>query len=132
MYFILVTLLLLVIYITLLVREARRGRRFFAAYRERLDRFVGNGAFIARHVDFNSFAREEVIHLSRQGMHILAHRVLLGVRAAERLLTRLVRHLRLHTETAPPGGESSRSFVRTLSEFKGHLEATRPEMPEVR
>src|SRR3990167_4233922 len=108
MYFILVTLLLLVIYITLLVREARRGRRFFAAYRERLDRFVGNGAFIARHVDFNSFAREEVIHLSR-----------------------LVRHLRLHTETAPPGGESSRSFVRTLSEFKGHLEATRPEMPEV-
>lgn len=132
MYLILVTLLLLTTYIALLMLEARRGTRFFAARRERLDRAVGHIAFIARHVDFNSFAREEAIHLSRQGIHILAHRVLLGVRRAERLLTRLVRHLRLHTETVAPGGESSRSFVRTLSEFKGQLEATRPEMPKVR
>ena len=132
MYFIIITLVLLASYLGTLVLEARRQSRFLETYRARLDQLALRTSFIARHVDFNSFAREEAVHLARQGVHLLARRVLLLVRSTERLLTRLVRHLRLHTDIARPEGASARSFVRTLSEFKGQLEASRPEMPEVR
>lgn len=132
MYFILLALTLLVGYIAVLVYEARRGTRFLEVRRARLDDMAGKAAFIVRHVDFASFAREELTRLARKAGHDLAHLTLVSVRALERLLTQLVRRLRMHAERAElPARESTRHFVRTLSEFKGHLETTRPEMPEV-
>ena len=133
---ILATFALLAAYLGLLVFEARRGTRLFARQRAELDRVASQGAFILAHVDLSSFAREEALRLGRLGIQLTAHQALLGVRALERLLTRLVRRLRLHPEAGPssgrPAGARTRSFVRTLSEFKGHLESTRPEMPEIR
>ncbi len=132
MYFILATFLLLAAYTGLLVFEIRRGKRFLATYRGQLDRFVAQGSFIFAHVDFASFLRDESRRIAHRLTHDLAHFSLLSVRAVERLLTRLVRKLRASGAAEPAPRESARHFVRTLSEFKGHIEATRPEVPEIR
>lgn len=132
MYFILISLVLVVGYIALLTLESRRGARFFAPQRTRLDQAVEQGTFILTHVDFASFAAEEAKRLAHRLTHDLAHFSLQSVRTAERLLTRLVRHLRAKNTSTHAPQESPRPFVRTLSEFKGHIKATRPEMPEIR
>lgn len=132
MYFILIALILLVAYLCLLSLESRRSARYLAGYRGRLDALVANASFVASHVDLASFVREESIVLARRAASGAARLALESVRTLERLLARLVRRLHLHTEVARPAGESARHFVRTLSEFKGHLESTRPEMPEIR
>ena len=111
--------------------EARRGARFFAPTRARLDRSVEHAKFIFTHVDFAAFLRGEVRHgISRLG-HAIAHYSLQAVRATERLLTRLVRYLRTRHPVDTIPRENVREFVRTLSDFKGHLEATRPKIPEL-
>jgi hypothetical protein len=112
--------------------EARRGGRFFAGARGALDRRAERVAFVFAHVDFSSFAREESLKLFHEMSHDAARLSLRAVRAMERTLTRLVRNLRMRQASAQlPPRETSREFVKTLSDFKGHLEATRPEMPEV-
>ncbi|MDO8407718.1 MAG: hypothetical protein Q7S95_00570 [bacterium] len=133
MYFILISLGLVVGYSGLLTLESRRGARFFASHRARLDQAVEQGTFIVTHVDFASFAREEAMRFAHRLTHDLAHLSLTSVRILERLLTRLVRHLRAkNTNAYTTPQESTRPFVRTLSEFKGHIKATRPEMPDIR
>ena len=136
MYFIIIALMVLAAYLGVLVLEARRVGRYFEVYRLRLDRVAEQTRLIVTHVDLAGFVRDETLRAVRYLVHQGAHMALQVVRAAERLLTRLVRHLRLHPEAPHPGGESNRSFVRALSEFKGQLEAGkipgRPEMPEVR
>src|SRR3989338_6373970 len=52
MYFILISLGFLVGYVGLLALESRRGARFFASRRTRLDQAVEQGTFIVMHVDF--------------------------------------------------------------------------------
>ena len=131
-YCILATLVLLAAYILALVLEARRGARFGARYRERLDQLVVQTEFIMAHVDFTSFFRSEAKRLGLYAIHESAHLALQAVRAVERFLTHVVKRLRLHPEAPLPEGASARHFVRTLSEFKGHLDTTRPEMSEVR
>lgn len=131
-YLILAALILPAAYIGALVLEARRGTRFFEHQRGEFDRIIANGAFILAHVDLVRFVREEAIHASRRLTHYALHGALQGVRGVERLLTQVVRHLRLHAEAGQPAGESARTFVRTLSEFKGQLESSRPEMPDIR
>ena|SRR3989344_2021362 len=127
MYSISAALILLIGFIGLLVLEARRGARFFEVYRLRLDRLVAQGTFILEHVDLASFAREECVRLLRRTTHDLAHLGLTSIRAVERLLTRLVRRLRAaESQLVRPSQESTRAFVRTMAEFKGQLEATRP------
>jgi hypothetical protein len=132
MYLIAASLLVLAVYISLLAIEARREARFFESWRAALDRAVRRGAFIIAHVDFASFAREQSRVLARRTAHDFVHVSLGAVRAVERLLTKAVRRLRMHPEFVRPTNESSRTFVRTLSEFKGHLESSRPNLPEAR
>lgn len=132
MYFIFIALILLASYVALLAFESGRGERLLARQRARLDRAAQHGAFILAHVDFASFLREEARAAARRLTHDIAHFSLHLVRSVERLLARFVRHLRSTGSADPAPRETTRSFVRTLSEFKGHLEATRPEMPEVR
>lgn len=112
--------------------EARRGSRFLSAKREELDAKVGKVTFVLEHVDWGGYAKDESARLARRVGHDIAHLSLRAVRSIERLLTQFVRRLRSQSMPEMTARESMRPFVKTLADFKGHLEATRPEMPEIR
>ncbi len=129
--FILIALVLLVGFFVLTQYEERKGMRFFAQERSRLDRQVARVEFILARVDLAAFLRAEVRRAASRVGHDIVNGTLQAVRAAERLLTRTVRDLRArHTVDMTPR-ESSRPFVKTLADFKGRLKATRPEVPDV-
>ncbi len=124
--FILITLVLLVGFFALTSYENRRGARAIAPLRARLDQQVERGEFIMANVDLSAFARDEIRRVVGIVGHAMAHLSLQAVRTIERLLTRLVRRLRpSYTVDAMPR-ESTRAFVKTLSDFKGRLKETRP------
>lgn len=126
--FLAITLGLLAAFYALTWYEAKRGVRVLAARRSALDNRIAHIEFIVTHVDFASFTREELSRFAHGLSHLAAHISLQAVRAVERLLTRLVRHLRTRQEvmeSAQPR-ETMRDFVKTLSDFKGELETTRP------
>lgn len=127
---ILISLALAAGFLALTAYETERGVRFFGDFRMRLDRDVERVEFIIANVDLAAFLRDEIERLAHKIGHDIAHLTLQVVRAAERLLTRTVRHLRTKESMDAPR-EASREFVKTLSDFKGHLEATRPEVPSV-
>lgn len=130
--FILITLALLGGFFVLTNYEVRRGVRVYAAQRDRLDKTVERIEFVLQHVDLGSFLRDEMRRLVARLSHDIAHLSLQAVRATERLLTRLVMHLRSKhsVDTAPRG--NVREFVKTLSDFKGGLKATHPEVGEIK
>ena len=128
---ILTPLVLLVGFFALVQYETRQGIRFFASSRMRFDQNVERIAFILTHVDFGAFLLDETHRLATRVGHDAAHFSLLVVRAAERLLTRAVRYLRMqHTVDAVPR-ESMREYVKTLSDFKDGLKATHPEISDI-
>ncbi len=129
--FIVVAFALLGGFFVLTSYEMRRGERYFAAKRDRLDHAVERVVFISQHVDTGAFLRDEIRRFFGRLSHDIVHLSLQTIRAAERLLTRLVRYLRSRhgSDTAPH--ENVREFVKTLSEFKGGLKATHPEVTDV-
>lgn len=129
--FILVTLALLVAFLALTEHEARRNIRLFSERRARLDRSVERVEFVLSHVDLGAFLRDEIRRVVARVGHDIAHLSLQSVRAAERLLTRLVRHLRSRHEVEAAPRESARAFVKTLSDFKSRLKATHPEISDI-
>jgi hypothetical protein len=132
-YLILVTtsILLLAGFVFVTQYEAAQGVRFFAARREALDSFVEQAHFVLTHVDFGAFVLEETKHVSTIIGHTIVTLTLRAVRAVERLLTRMVRSLRMRTETTEPPHESAREFVKTLSDFKETLKTSYPGVPEI-
>jgi hypothetical protein len=130
--FLLVSLALLIGFLSLTNWESKRGLRFFATLRTELDRRVEEALFIFNHVDFNSYLRDEARALAIHFGHYVAHLTLQGVRFIERLLTQTVRQLRakVASETVAPK-ETTRPFVQALSGFKEELKATRPPIPEL-
>ncbi|MBU6214391.1 hypothetical protein KGM48_00905 [Patescibacteria group bacterium] len=124
------TIALLGGFIAMTAYETGRGSRFFSARRARLDRLVERISFIIEHVDFAAFLRDELRHLAHRIGHDIAHLSLQIVRAIERILTRLVRSFRVREAGSAPR-ESTRAFVKTLSDFKEHLKATAPEIPKI-
>lgn len=129
--FIGITLALLAGFFALTNYETRRGMRVFEAERAHLDRTVERVEFILQHVDLGAFLRDEIRRLIARLGHDIAHLSLQAVRSTERVLTRLVRHLRSrHTVDTTPR-ETARPFVKSLSDFKDRLKATRPEVPEL-
>ncbi len=130
--FILVSLLLLVGFFVLTSYETRRGVRFFALQRERLDRIVERTEFIVENVNLGEFLRDEVHHLIGRIGHDIVHFSLIAVRLVERLLTNLVRRLRTHPIVDEAPRETAREFVKTLSDFKGSLNATHPEITDIK
>ena len=129
--FILISIALLFGFFALTWYEAHQGMRFLAPTRTRLDRDVERVKFIFAHVDFGAFVREEARRIGNRIGHDSAHLSLQAVRAIERILTRLVRHLRtLHAVDIRPG-ENTREFVKTLSDFKGRLKETHPDVPNI-
>lgn len=123
-----VALALLAGFVALTRYETNRGARFFAAKRTWLDEGIERIEFIVEHVDLAAFARDEVRHAMTRFGHAIAHLSLQVVRATERLLTRLVRHLRVQHEDEVAPRETAREFVKTLSEFKDGLNATHPDI----
>jgi len=111
--------------------EARNGVRLFGPQRRSLDAWVERVAFVLTHVDFKSFLQDLVRRLAQRVAHDVAHFSLLAVRATERFLTRIVRHLRTESTASVQPKESTREFVKTLSDFKDQLKATPPEVPDV-
>ncbi len=129
--FILVSLALLVGFFVVTNHEMRRGVRFFAPLRTRLDHSVAQVEFILTRVNLAAFLRDEMRHAAHRIGHESVHLSLIVVRAVERLLTRLVRrfHMRQATDTVPR--ENVREFVKTLSDFKGQLKSTHPEVSDI-
>lgn len=127
--FIVITLALFSGFFVLTDYEARRGVRFFAVRRERLDQNVERVGFVLHHVDFSAFLREEIRHLVMWVSHAVAHLSLQVVRTVERFLTRLVRYLRSKHAVDTTPRENVREFVKTLSDFKDQLKSTHPEVP---
>ncbi|MBI3572295.1 hypothetical protein HY091_02050 [Candidatus Kaiserbacteria bacterium] len=129
--FLFVTIAFLAGFLALTSYEARRGMRVLASYRARLDEEAKRAAFVLTHRDLSRYLQDESKHLAERASHDLAHLFLQLVRGVERLLTRLVRHLRIRRELAPTSRENAREFVRTLADFKEQLHATHPEIPTV-
>ena len=129
--FILITLGLFGGFFVLIQYEARRGARLFEEKRIRLDRNIERIAFVIEHVDLGAYLRDEVRHLVGRVSHDIAHLTLQAVRAVERLLTRLVRYLRSRHAVHTLPRENAREFVKTLSDFKGTLKATHPEVSDI-
>ena len=129
--FILASLLFLIGFFVVTNYEMRRGIRFFAPLRARLDHAVAQVEFVLMHVNLAAFVHDEIRHAAHRIGHDIVHLSLQAVRAIERLLTRLVRYLRpSHTvDTAPR--ENVRAFVKTLSDFKGQLKAIHPEVTDI-
>lgn len=128
--FIVVTIGLFVGFLVLTEQERTRGVRVFAKRRDELDARVARFSFIITHVDFKSFAREEAARLLHAASHLAAHLSLRAVRATERALTRLVRHLRTKQAAEMPAQET-RDFVKQLSAFKGELKDSPPEIEKL-
>ena len=128
---VLIALGLLIGFIALSEYEKRRGMRLFAPLRARLDHAVEHATFILSHVDFGAFLLDETRRIATHFGHIIVHFSLQAVRAAERLLTRLVRYFRIRhaIDTAPR--ESMREYVKKLSDFKDHLKTTHPKVPDI-
>ena len=122
---------LLIGFVALSDYESRRGMRFFAPARSRFDRRVEQVIFIVTHVDFGSFIRSETLRIGGIVGHDIVHFSLQAVRVTERLLTRLVRYFRTRHAVDTTPRESAREFVRTLSDFKGNLKSTHPDISDI-
>jgi hypothetical protein len=129
--FILASVALFVGFVLLTWYEERCGARVLAPHRAKLDMQVSRVEFVLERVDLAAFLKEESRRALGRAGHALAHLSLRSVRAMERLLARLVRKLRAeHAVEVRPAGET-REFVKTLSDFKGRLKDTMPEMAPV-
>lgn len=113
---IVVSLILLIGFMTLTSFEASHGVRILGGVRRRLDRRVGQAGFILAHVDLGAFARDTVRDVVERVLHDIAHGTLIVVRFLERFLTRFVRQLRGRTEEVPV--KERRSFKEAVQHVK--------------
>lgn len=97
---ILIAGLLFLGFLLLTIYEFRRGARFFARSRYKLDAKVSRTGFLIEHIDWGAFTA----HLTRMSLntiaHDAAHATLMLVRSVERNLARAVSSLHMRRE--PP------------------------------
>lgn len=94
-----VPLALLGMFLAVVAYEERAGRRLvLSGARYHFDRRMERTSFIIRHVDWGAFFNDLTRSGAERLLHDLAHTMLIGVRAAERELTSLVRTLRARRE----------------------------------
>lgn len=92
---ILVPLALLGLFLGLVAHEERAGRRILLpGRRHHFDLKASRAFFVIQHVDWGAFLNDLTRTSAERLIHDVAHSTLLGVRFAERHLTRLVRALR--------------------------------------
>jgi plasmid replication initiation protein len=122
---ILVSLALLTGFLSLTYFETGKGFRLFGGSRRRLDRRVGQAAFIIQHVDLGGFVRDTVRAAGERALHDIAHASLLLVRFIERLLTRFVRRLRGRQEDGSVEAAPRRSFREAVRHVKSTIRLRR-------
>ncbi|MEK7511366.1 MAG: hypothetical protein AAB582_03965 [Patescibacteria group bacterium] len=125
---IVVSLVLLIGFLSLTAFEAGSGMRILGGMRRRLDRKVGQAGFILSHVDLGAFARDTVRDIIERILHDLAHASLIVVRFIERVLTRFVRQLRGRTEEAPV--KERRTFKEAVQHVKRTVRLRRLSIAE--
>ncbi|MDO8624079.1 MAG: hypothetical protein Q7R54_01865 [bacterium] len=125
------SILLFVGFLLLTRYEVAHGMRLLATRRMAFDARATHLTFALTHIDFESFLREQVHILSARIAHDIAHLSLITVRVVERLLTRLVKHLRARHGIVAASTATPRAFVKTMSDFKQQLASTRPPLPEL-
>lgn len=124
-----VALAVLIGFLVLTAIEARRGARVMGSFRTSLDKRVEHVAFLMTNVDFGSFLKSEARKFGEQLIHGIVHEALRLVRFVERMLTRIVKQLRMKRKAIDESPkETEREYVKTLSEFKDQLEASRPKV----
>ncbi|MHB0865897.1 MAG: hypothetical protein ACYC1Y_03295 [Minisyncoccota bacterium] len=128
---VLITFIALAGFLALVQYEARHETRLFPVQRAKLDTVVERAEFIVAHVDLNAFIREEIHRMTNTAGHTVVHLSLQIVRSVERFLTRLVRRFRARNEDSAVPRETTREFVKTLSDFKDNLKATHPDVSEI-
>lgn len=127
---ILIPLVLLIAFLSLTAVESRTGRRFLAGRRFALDAKVSRYMFIIRHVDWGAVSADLVKSFLERATHDIAHGALIGVRALERSLTRVVRSLRSREENPvlpppPPTIEQSTRIERITTSVKTAVRRSR-------
>lgn len=128
--FLFASLVLFIGFLGLTRLEARRGARFLAPARAKLDRKASSVSFIAEHVDFPGFIRDTLRALVARVAHDIAHGSLIAVRFVERLLTRAVRALRERGHGAKGAAPSAPThFVSRIAHLKRELRSSRAEEP---
>ncbi len=120
-----IPLLLLGSFVALTRYETESGVRVWAERRMRFDLGVERWSAFLANVDFVALFRDGVSFALHHAGHALTHASLVVVRWVERLLTRLIRFFHAREAALEPG-ESTRAFVKTLSEFKEQLRSTIP------
>lgn len=126
--FIPITLALLALFVLLTFMEARSGTRLFAHSRERLDERVARAGFVLRHVDWGAFINDVLRTFFERALHDIAHGTLIAVRFIERVLTRVVRYLRMRRERLLPQATFEPKASRiseTITYLKRTLRRTR-------
>lgn len=132
---ILIASLLLFGFLLVTVFEERRGARFFAASRYKLDAKVARAFFVIDHVDWGAFSAHVTRTTLRTVAHDIAHGSLLAVRAVERFLTRAVRALRAQREGILPLQEDGTSRLSgTVTYLKNNIRRNRraQDMPDIK
>lgn len=108
-------------FVVLTYWETTTGVRLLKGVRSDLDRKAARLAFIAKHVDWGSFAKHVLATLSARVAHDVAHVTLRIVRTVERLLTRVVRNLRTPQEGAPATPAPKFDVRSALTQLTPHL-----------
>lgn len=115
-----VPLLLLGFFLAAVSYEGRIGRRLaLSGARYRFDKQMERTYFIVRHVDWGALFSDLTRSGAERLLHDLAHTMLIGVRAAERELTSLVRTLRARREpmALPAPGEHEPSRIAAATAY---------------
>lgn len=124
-----VPLVLLALFLAAVAYEERAGRRLaLSGSRYRFDRQMERTSFIVRHVDWGAFFNDVTRSGAERLLHDLAHAMLIGVRAAERELTTLVRRLRARREPAAlaaPGIEETSRLAAAASYMRKTMRRAR-------
>ena len=112
--------------------EARRGVRFFPAFRYKLDANLARVQFLIDHIDWGAFTA----HLTRTSLttvaHDAAHGTLVGVRAVERELARAVSALRMRREgttSLPPRHDDAPRGKRIVTFISNSFHGSRRTRP---
>ncbi|MEK7080078.1 MAG: hypothetical protein AAB901_02200, partial [Patescibacteria group bacterium] len=121
---------LLVLFLLLTAVETARGKRIFVGARKRLDRKVGQAAFIVEHVDLGAFVRDTLRAGVERILHDIAHGSLIVVRFIERALTRFVRTLRGRREEATTAARPRRSFREAVRHVRSTVRLRRLSIRE--
>lgn len=126
--FIPITLALLAAFVLLTLVEGKTGTRMFARSRDSFDARVARAGFVLRHVDWGAFLNDVARAGFERALHDIAHGTLIAVRFIERVLTRVVRYLRMRRERLLPQASlepKASRVTQTVTYLKTALRKTR-------